>query len=132
MSRRFCAVPAIIRDGGAAFAGLGTPKNGGTRMFCLSGHVNKPGVYELPLGFNLMQMIDEVGGGMREREETEGGHSRADLLPGAEGRGDAISPMDYDSRGASRIDAGFGRRGRHGRRHLHGESGAAHHALLRA
>ena len=48
----FCAVPAIIRDGGAAFAALGTPKNGGTRLFCLSGHVNKPGVYELPMGFN--------------------------------------------------------------------------------
>src|SRR6202171_1193973 len=33
----FCATPAIIRDGGAAFAALGTPKNGGTRLFCLSG-----------------------------------------------------------------------------------------------
>ncbi len=46
----FCAVPAIIRDGGAAFAALGTPKNGGTRLFCLSGHVNKPGVYEAAAG----------------------------------------------------------------------------------
>ena len=50
----FRAIPAIIRDGGAAFAALGPPKNGGTRMICLSGHVNKPGVYELPMGFNLL------------------------------------------------------------------------------
>ncbi|HXJ39496.1 MAG TPA: NADH-quinone oxidoreductase subunit L, partial [Bryobacteraceae bacterium] len=36
----FCAVPSIILNGGQWFAGLGTPKNGGTRLFCLSGHVN--------------------------------------------------------------------------------------------
>ena len=72
----FCAVPPIIRDGGAAFAALGTPKNGGTRLFCLSGHVNKPGVYELPLGFPLMQMIDEVGGGIR------GGKKLKAVIPG--------------------------------------------------
>jgi NADH-quinone oxidoreductase subunit F len=34
------------------------PKNGGTKLFCLTGHVNKPGVYELPLGFNLKRMIE--------------------------------------------------------------------------
>jgi NADH-quinone oxidoreductase subunit F len=60
----FCAVPAIILNGGLWFADLGTPKNGGTRLFCLSGHVNKPGVYELPMGFNLLRMIEEVGGGI--------------------------------------------------------------------
>ena len=47
----YCAVPAIIRDGGAAFAALGVPKDGGTQLICLTGHVNRPGVYELPLGF---------------------------------------------------------------------------------
>jgi NADH-quinone oxidoreductase subunit F len=67
----YCAVPAIIRDGGAAFAALGTPKNGGTRLFCLSGHVNKPGVYELPLGFNLLRMINEVGGGIRNGKKLK-------------------------------------------------------------
>jgi NADH-quinone oxidoreductase subunit F len=67
----FCAVPAIIRDGGAAFAALGTPKNGGTRLFCLSGHINKPGVYELPMGFNLLRMIDEVGGGVRNGKKLK-------------------------------------------------------------
>ncbi len=67
----YAAVPAIIRDGGAAFAALGTPKNGGTRLFCLSGHVNKPGVYELPMGFNLLRMINEVGGGMRNGKKLK-------------------------------------------------------------
>ncbi len=72
----YCAVPAIIRDGGAAFAALGTPKNGGTRLFCISGHVNKPGVYELPMGFNLLRMINEVAGGVR------GGKKLKAVIPG--------------------------------------------------
>ena len=72
----YCAVPAILRDGGKAFADLGTPKNGGTRLFCLSGHVNRPGVYELPMGFNLLRMIEEVGGGVR------GGKKLKAVIPG--------------------------------------------------
>src|SRR5437588_6281834 len=72
----FSAVPAIINGGGAAFAALGTPKNGGTRLFCLSGHIEKPGVYELPMGFNLLRMINEVGGGVR------GGKKLKAVVPG--------------------------------------------------
>jgi NADH-quinone oxidoreductase subunit F len=72
----FCAVPHIINDGGAAFALLGTPRNGGTRLFCLSGHINRPGVYELPMGFNLLRMIEEVGGGIR------GGKKLKAVIPG--------------------------------------------------
>src|SRR6204780_3935084 len=60
----FSAVPAIIRDSGAAFAALGTPKNGGTRLVCISGHVNKPGVYELPLGYPMLKAICEGAGGV--------------------------------------------------------------------
>src|SRR6476660_6680369 len=72
----YCAAPAILRDGGKAFADLGTPKNGGTRLFCLSGHINKPGVYELPLGFPVDKMINEVGGGIR------GGKKLKAFIPG--------------------------------------------------
>ncbi len=72
----FAAIPAIIRDGGAAFAALGTPRNGGTRLFCLSGHIERPGVYELPMGFNLLRMINEVGGGVR------GGRKLKAVIPG--------------------------------------------------
>ncbi len=46
------SVPHIILMGGQKFADFGPPKNGGTRLFCLSGHINKPGVYELPLGLS--------------------------------------------------------------------------------
>src|SRR5207248_11548520 len=57
------SVPHIILAGAEWYAGLGTPKNGGTRLLCLSGHVERPGVYELPVGNNLNKMIYEVGGG---------------------------------------------------------------------
>src|SRR5262249_16764174 len=92
----YCAIPAIIRDGGAAFAALGSPKNGGRRVFCLSGHINKPGVYELPMGFPLMRMINEVGGGMR------GGRKLKAVIPGGSScpvlRAEECDlPMDFDS-----------------------------------
>ena len=58
------AVPSIILEGGEAYASRGTPKNGGTRLLCVSGHVNKPGIYEIPLGMNMKQFIDDVAGGI--------------------------------------------------------------------
>src|SRR5437868_10427027 len=66
------SVPHIILGGGQWYAGLGTPKNGGTRLFCLSGHIEKPGVYELPLGYNLKKMISEVGGGVWKGRTLKG------------------------------------------------------------
>ena len=124
-------MPAIIRDGGAAFAALGTPKNGGTRLFCLSGHVNKPGVYELPMGFNLLRMIEEVGGGVR------GGKKLKAVIPGGSScpvlKAEECDIADgFRLAGQGQEHAGLGRRGGHGRGHLHGEGGAAHHAVLRA
>ncbi len=65
------AVPHVILGGGKWFADLGPPKNGGTRLFCLSGHVERPGVYELPLGYNLKKMIYEVAGGVREGKKLK-------------------------------------------------------------
>ena len=64
---------------------FGSPKNGGTRLFCISGHVNKPGIYELPMGFPLRRMIEEVAGGMLERQEAKGCNSGGKFLPAAHG-----------------------------------------------
>ena len=50
-------VPHIVLNGGEWFARLGKPNDGGTRLFCLSGHITKPGIYELPIGFPLRRMI---------------------------------------------------------------------------
>ena len=57
-------VPHIINNGADWFASIGTPRNTGTKIFGLSGHVNNPGLYELPLGINLLELIEEYGGGI--------------------------------------------------------------------
>src|SRR6201993_2349450 len=78
-------VPHIIRMGGANYAKIGTERNGGTRLFCLSGHLEKPGVYELPMGYNLKKMIYDVGDGVRGGKKLKavvpGGASTPVLLP---------------------------------------------------
>src|SRR5256714_9123337 len=58
------AVPAIIREGGEAYANRGTPKNGGTRLLCVAGHINKPGIYDIPLGINMKKFIYEMARGI--------------------------------------------------------------------
>jgi NADH-quinone oxidoreductase subunit F len=77
-------VPFIVDKGGEWFAGLGTARSGGTRILCMSGHLNKPGVYELPMGIPLRQVIDEVCGGV-----PNGRKVRA-VIPG----GSSMPPLD--------------------------------------
>ncbi len=57
-------VPHIVNNGADWFASIGTPRNTGTKIFGLSGHINNPGLYELPLGINLLELIEEYGGGV--------------------------------------------------------------------
>jgi NADH-quinone oxidoreductase subunit F len=89
-------VPAILLEGGESYANRGTPKNGGTRMLCVAGHVNKPGIYEIPLGMNMKKFIYEVAGGI------PGGKKLKAIIPGGSScplmKADEIDiPMDYDS-----------------------------------
>ncbi len=90
------SVPFIIREGAEAFKGLGPPNNAGTHLVSLSGHVNKPGVYELRMGVNLKDIIYDLGGGIRNGKKLKGvipgGSSVPVLLP------DEIDVgYDYDS-----------------------------------
>src|SRR6201992_710687 len=79
------SVPHVIAMGGPAYAAVGSERNGGTRLFGLSGHVERPGIYELPMGYNLKKMIYEVGGGVRGGRKLKavvpGGSSTPVLLP---------------------------------------------------
>jgi NADH-quinone oxidoreductase subunit F len=72
------SVPSIIEHGSEWFSSMGTEKSKGYGIFSLSGHVNRPGQFEAPLGITLRQLID-LGGGMREGRElkfwTPGGSS---------------------------------------------------------
>jgi NADH-quinone oxidoreductase subunit F len=55
-------IPAIVLDGGAAYAAIGTEGSTGPKLFCLSGHVARPGVYEVPFGATLRELLDLAGG----------------------------------------------------------------------
>jgi NADH-quinone oxidoreductase subunit F len=81
-------VLSIVKDGGAAYAALGTEGSKGRKLFCLSGAVAKPGIYEVEFGITLRQLI-ELGGGMRN-----GSTMQAILLGGA--AGGFVGPNDLD------------------------------------
>jgi NADH-quinone oxidoreductase subunit F len=69
-------IPHIVANGGDWYRQWGTEKSPGTKLFCVSGHVKKPGNYELPLGFPLIELIEDVCGGMR------GGKALKAVIPG--------------------------------------------------
>ena len=63
--------PHILLMGGEAYAKLGTERNGGTRLFGISGHVERPGVYELPMGYSLRKSIYDVAGGIKDGKKLK-------------------------------------------------------------
>lgn len=91
-----CNIPRILRNGAAWFTQVGTEKCPGTMMFSLSGAVNRPGVYEMPMGVTVRELIEQCGGGV------PGGRKIKAVFPG----GPAFSmitadqldlQMDFDS-----------------------------------
>ncbi len=66
------AIPAIVRGGGEWFAGLGTPKAPGTKVFGLSGPIRHPGVVEVKNGVTLRDLLERIGGGLVEKRAMQG------------------------------------------------------------
>jgi NADH-quinone oxidoreductase subunit F len=90
------SVPWIVQHGGQAFLELGKPNNGGPKLFSVSGHVNKPGNYEVPLGTPFSELL-EMAGGMRNGHKLKAvipGGSSAPVLPAATMMD---CTMDFDS-----------------------------------
>lgn len=90
------SVPVILQRGAKWFLELGKPNNGGCKIFSVSGHVNKPGNYEVPLGISFLELL-EMAGGMREGRKLKAvipGGSSAPVLP-AHMMNDLT--MDYDA-----------------------------------
>lgn len=71
-----CNIPHIVNNGVEWFKGLSAGEDAGTKLYGISGRVNKPGIWELPMGTTVRQLIDEHGGGMKKGYEFRG------LLPG--------------------------------------------------
>ena len=102
-------LPFIIRHGADEFAGMGMARQGGTRLFCVGGHVTRPGVYEAPVNVTLRELIEGedfargVGDGLRLKAVVPGGLSAKILTA------DEIDvAMDFDSLLAAGSMAGSG------------------------
>ena len=95
-TQSLASVPAIIRNGAAWFAGLGPENSGGTAQFSVSGHVERPGNYELPMGIPFKDLLDLCGGVL-------GGRKLKAVIPGGSSvpvmKADVIMEctMDYPS-----------------------------------
>ncbi len=88
-------VPKIIEKGWEWFSSIGAPKHPGTLLFGISGHVNKPGVYELPTGILLTELIYDVAGGIPGNKKVKC------VIPG----GSSMPPLRGDSLEGVRMDA---------------------------
>lgn len=99
------SVPHILRNGSEWFLNIGKPNNGGPKVFSVSGHVNKPGNFEVPLGTPFSELL-EMAGGMRNGNKLKGvipGGSSMPVLP-ADVMMDIT--MDYDA--LSKAGSGLG------------------------
>ncbi|MES1255127.1 MAG: NADH-quinone oxidoreductase subunit NuoF [Acidobacteriota bacterium] len=80
-----CNVPSIVLNGAEWYAALGPEKNGGPKLYCVSGHVKRPGVYEASMQTTLRELIEERAGGVRDGRTLKavipGGSSVPILLP---------------------------------------------------
>lgn len=91
------SLPFIIQKGADAYKAYGTEKSSGTHLFGISGHVEKPGMYELPLGLPLMEVLDTVAGGVWKGRSLKGvipGGSSTPVLTPEEAK---TVTLDYES-----------------------------------
>ena len=88
------AIPHIVANGAEWYRQWGSEKSPGTKLFCVSGHVRKPGNYELPLGFPLADLIEDVCGGMRD------GNALKAVIPG----GSSVPIIDAQEAMACKLD----------------------------
>lgn len=99
-------IPPIIENGGEWFASIGEPKHPGTLLFGISGHVNKPGVYELPTGTLLTDIIYKYAGGVPGNKKIKciipGGTSMPPI------RGDQIEGLKMDAESLLKAGSAIG------------------------
>lgn len=102
------SLPFILTNGADAYKVYGTEKSPGTHLFGISGHVEKPGMYELPLGLPLLEVIDKVAGGVWKGRKLKGvipgGSSTPVLLPDEA----KDVTLDYESMAAHKTMFGSG------------------------
>lgn len=102
------SLPFIMKNGADAYKAFGTEKSPGTHLFGISGHVEKPGMYELPLGLPLLDVINTVAGGVWKGRKLKGiipGGSSTPVLTAEEAK---TVTLDYESMAAHKTMFGSG------------------------
>ena len=90
-------IPFIINEGAQAYKAFGTPKSPGTLLFGMSGHINKPGIYEMAFGESMQDFIDKIGGGIKNGKKLKAvipGGASTPILNAEEVK---IAKLDYES-----------------------------------
>ena len=103
----YAAIPAIIRNGGLWYAGIGTAKSKGTKVFALAGRINNTGLIEVPMGLSLREIIYDIGGGIpdgRTFKAVQTGGPSGGCLPSQF----LDMPVDYESLGKAGSIMGSG------------------------
>ena len=103
----FASVPVILQHGGRWFLDLGIPNNGGTKLFSVSGDVNKPGNYEIGLGTPFKDLL-EMAGGMRDGKKIKAVIPGGSSAPVLSGETMMEITMDYDALGKAGTMLGSG------------------------
>ena len=129
------AVPDIMRRGAAWFAGIGRPNNTGTKLFCISGHVEKPCNVEEAMGIPLRELLETHAGGVRGGWDNllaviPGGSSMP-LVPAGADQADTLL-MDFDGCRDKKSALGTAARDRDGQVHRHRPRHGAHLLFLQA
>jgi NADH-quinone oxidoreductase subunit F len=101
-------VPWIILKGGEWYKSLGTEKSGGTKLYTVSGHVNRPGNYEVPMGYPLMSLINHECGGVRNGKQLKAVIPGGSSVPILNAEECAKVNMDYESVAAAGSMLGSG------------------------
>ncbi len=91
------AVPWIIENGAAAYKAIGTEKSPGTKLFSCSGHIRKPGVYEIPLGYPMMSLLENECGGLLPGRTLKAVIPGGSSVPVMTAEEVAKCTMDYES-----------------------------------
>jgi len=103
----YAMVPWIVRNGAAAFAGIGTAASKGTKVFALTGKIARGGLIEVPMGITIRQIVDEIGGGIangRKFKAVQIGGPSGGCVPASM----ADLPVDYESLAAAGAIMGSG------------------------
>jgi NADH-quinone oxidoreductase subunit F len=95
-TQSYASVPTILRRGAKWFADLGVPNSGGTVIFSVSGHVNRPGNYELPLGIPFRELLEDVCGGIWQGRKLKAVIPGGSSVPVVPGETMLTATMDYD------------------------------------